>query len=128
MVFVWFVNERLAGSLSSSTVLSIQCIISAYYHRELLNDIMCWDLCATQFIKKMNLKDMFYLSAKAWDQVISKLLITAGAMHQKHKPLEPVRIIQIHNLVWFATNSSLGNLKEQKVTDFFQVSLIQIVK
>ena len=35
---------------------------------------VCPDLSVARFIKKANLNDMFYLTAKAWDQVISKTM------------------------------------------------------
>ena len=43
--------------------------LKRHYRRELIKDIVCTDLSVVEFVKKMNLKDMFFLTAKAWGQV-----------------------------------------------------------
>ena len=48
--------------------------LKRHSRREPINDIVCSDFCATQFVRKTNLKDVFYLTAKAWDQLTPKTI------------------------------------------------------
>ena len=60
-VFTWFEKGRPPGTRISDPVLK------RHYHSEIVNNILCSGICVTQFVKKTNLKDVFYLRVTSWD-------------------------------------------------------------
>jgi hypothetical protein len=48
--------------------------LKRHYRKELVKDVICSELSVIEFLKKINLKDMFFLTAKAWELVTPKTI------------------------------------------------------